>query len=706
MEVKKDIVIRLSLVYVFALVVAILIIGQTFYLQFSTNPKYKAMASNVEYRTIKSTPDRGNICAYDGKVLATSLPFFEIRMDLASKAMNTDTFYRYVHLLSDSLSHLFKDKSSEKYYNELYKAKKDADGFFLIKPEVTYQEYLRLKRFPIFNKGKYKGGFIAIKKNKRILPYKNLAARTIGSIQNGNYIGIEGSFNSELTGEEREKLFKKIGQNWIPIDNEESYQQLSGKDVITTLDINFQDFAHNALLEQMTELNADTGTVILMEVKTGEIKAIVNLVNIGEGRFIEGSNYAIGMSIEPGSTFKLASFITALEDGYIDLKDSVQTGNGFIRIHNFPIREAGRYGYGKLSVKQVFEKSSNVGTALLIYNNYKDYPEKFVKRLNSMELDKKVGIEIFGEPQPQIKYPRHPLWSGITLPQMAIGYEVLLTPLQTLNFYNAIANNGVMVKPRLVNAIREHGKIIKEFHTQITNPSICSKATLERAKIILEGVVKNGTAKNIDGTPYKIAGKTGTAQVAEGNTGYSKEGNLERAYFGSFVGYFPADNPVYSCIVVIKTKDPHKFYGNLVAAPVFRKIADKVYASSLNMQQEISRNLRDKSKTIDVPYSKNGYLNDLEIVYRELRIPIKGRDKIRSAWVLTKESDKIIEYQNRYVRREQVPMVLGMGLKDAVYLLESVGLKVKVLGMGTVQGQSIEPGAKVQKNETITITLG
>jgi cell division protein FtsI (penicillin-binding protein 3) len=706
MEVKKDIVIRLGIIYVLALLFALVIIGQTIYLQVWGRERYKKLASEVEYQTRKTTPERGNICAYDGKVLATSVPFYEIRMDLASKAMNTDSFYHYVKPLADSLSKLFRDKTPDKYYNELINAHKKKDGYFLIKQEVTYQEYLRMRKFPIFKYGKYKGGFIAVQKSKRILPYKGLAARTIGSLQNGKYIGIEGSFNSELTGEEREKLFKKISQNWIPVDNEYSYQALSGKDVITTLDINYQDFAHYSLLEQMAELDADTGTVILMEVKTGEIKAMVNLTKTGPGRYTEGFNHAIGLAFEPGSTFKLASLMVALEDGYIDLKDSIQTGNGAIKIHGFTIREAGRYGYGRLSVRQVFEKSSNVGTSLLIYNNYKNQPKKFVNRLYSMEIGKKTDIEIKGEPNPWIKYPGDKFWSGITLPQMAIGYEIMLTPLQILNFYNAIANNGVMVKPRLIKAIREHGKIIKEYHTQITNPSVCSKATLERAKIMLEGVVKNGTANNISGAPYEIAGKTGTAQVAAGTEGYNKDGYKAYVHFGSFVGYFPANDPAYSCIVVIKTKDPHKFYGNLIAAPVFRKIADKVYATSLHMQKEMDKNYKQDLNQIQAPNSKSGYLTDLELVYKELSIPVKGRNKIGSDWVITSQKGPVIEYQNRIIRNNQVPLVVGMGLKDGLYLLENAGLKVIVKGRGTIIEQSIEAGSIIQKNQTITIILG
>jgi cell division protein FtsI (penicillin-binding protein 3) len=695
----------LVLIYIAAIIIALVIIGQVFYLQIAKKSEYKVLAEEIELKSRKTTPERGNICAHDGKVLAASLPFYEIRIDFLAASNNVDSIHSKINALADSLSKYFNDKPKSEYLADLSKALDKKDRFYLLKDEINYPQYQKIKTFPVFKRGRYKGGFIAIQKSKRILPYKNLAARTIGSLQNGKYIGIEGSFNSELTGDVIERMYKKIGPNWIPEDEEYYLFPSSGKDVITTLDINYQDFAHNALLEQMLQLNADTGVAILMEVKTGEIKAMVNLTKAGEGKYLENNNYAVGMRYEPGSTFKLASFIAAMEDAYIDLRDSVQTGNGTLSFADFTIRESGNYGYGKITVQQVFEKSSNVGTALLINNNYKREPEKYIKRLYSMGLNNKTDIEIIGEPSPMIKYPGKEGWSGVSLPQIAIGYEILLTPLQVLNFYNAVANNGVMVKPRIVNAIRERGKITKIYKTIITNPSICSKATLERAKIMLKGVVKRGTADNIDGAPYEIAGKTGTAQVARGKSGYKKGVYVENIHFGSFVGYFPADNPVYSCIVVIKTKDPHYFYGNLVAAPVFRKIADKVYATSLSMQKKsVPDSVFVKLKK--VPNSKSGNIDDLELVYKELRIPVKGRDKVQSKWVLTEESDKYIEYQNRIIRNTKVPLVRGMGLKDAVYLLESVGLKVIINGRGTVVEQSIEAGEPVQKNQTITLTLG
>jgi len=700
MDIKKDIVIRLGTIYFFAALIALLIVGRIFQLQYVQSGDYENLANRIDDSISTTNPERGDIVASDGKVLATSQTIYEIRMDLMSNAINPDTFKLQLHALADSLSKLFKNKSSDQYYRSLLDAKSKKNRAYLIKLDASYAEFKRLKTFPILRLGRYRGGLLAFKHSTRIMPYNDLAFRTIGSVRQGRGIGIEGSFNNELKGKGTVVLLKKISNSWIPVDDEVTFEALSGTDIITTLDINYQDFAHQALLAQLKQAGADTGVVVLMEVKTGEIKAMVNLMRSPTGKYIEGFNHAIGGIMEPGSTFKLASFMCGLEDGYFDLNDSVQTGNGYHKIHDLVIREAGDYGYGMLSVKGVFEKSSNVGTAKLIYKYYANNPKKFVNRLYAMDLDKKVGIELKGEPSPTIRFPGDQYWSGISLPAMSYGYEILLTPLQVLNFYNAVANDGVMVRPRLIKALRDHGKITKVFETQISNPSICSKRTLKKAKLMLEGVVERGTAQNINGAPYSIAGKTGTSQIAQGTGGYAT------GHYASFVGYFPADDPQYSCIVVLKTSDSHNFYGSDLAAPVFRKIADKVYASSPNLRREIAKNSKNGINVKDLPISKNGNIKDLDLIYNELRIPVKGRDKIKSAWIVTNENNRVIEYQNRLVKRNTVPLVMGMGLKDAIYLLESIGLKVIVKGKGAVVEQSIAAGSVVQKNQTIYLILG
>jgi len=552
MKLREDISWRLGIIYLSVAIVTLFILFKIFYLQFWENEKWENQAEELQFRYEKTNPDRGDICAEDGRILATSTPFYEIRMDLGSASMVDTTFTNNIAALSDSLANIFNDKSAEQYLNEFQEARRDKSMYHLVKKNVSYSQLKRLKEFPIFELGQFKGGFIVIETKKRIRPFGMLASRTIGYVKNGVHVGIEGAFDNELKGNNNLTLMRKVGRNWVPVSEQNSYKSESGMDIITTIDINFQEFAHQALLNQLIKHEADHGVVVLMEVKTGDIKAIVNLKENDDGQFEEAYNYVIAERTEPGSTFKLPSLMVALEDGYVNLKDSVHTGNGIIKYHGFIIRDTKIGGYGKISVKQAFELSSNVGISRIIYQAYKDKPDKFVKRLYSMNLNDPLGVEVAGESAPLIKFPNSGGWSGISLPQMSIGYEILLTPLQTLNFFNAVANNGVMVKPRLVKAFRQYGKIIKVQNIEIINPSISSKETIKKAQLMLEGAVQNGTAKNIRSSNFKIAGKTGTAQIAHGSGGYRDTANRV-THQASFAGYFPADNPKYSCIVLVKT---------------------------------------------------------------------------------------------------------------------------------------------------------
>lgn len=704
MDVRKDISWRLASIYIIVALIAFGILVKIFSLQFINNEKYEKEAQDLQFKYQKTNPNRGDICADDGRILATSTSFYEIRMDLGSPSMADTTFSNNVEALSDSLAKLFGDKSKEEYLAGFNHARKAKSKYFLVQKNVNYSQLKKLKTLPIFKYGQYKGGLIVIETKKRIRPFGMLASRTVGYINNGIAVGLEGAFDNELKGNDNVVLMRKVGRTWVPVAELDNYKSHSGKDIITTIDINFQDFAQQALLNQLVNFDADHGTVILMEVKTGEIKAIVNLKRTEDNKFEELYNYAIGERTEPGSTFKLPSLMVALEDNYVDLNDSVNTGNGIIKYHGFIIRDSRVGGYGKLTVKQAFEHSSNVGISSIIYKAYKNQPDRFVKRLYSMNLSDPLGIEIAGERAPLIKFPNSAGWSGISLPQMAIGYEVLLTPLQTLNFYNAVANGGVMVKPKLVKAIRQHGKIIEVEKTEIINPSICSKETIEKAHEMLEGVVEHGTAHNIKSANFKIAGKTGTAQIAHGSSGYRDTAN-RITHQASFAGYFPADDPKYSCIVLIKTKSHRLYYGSSVAAPVFRKIADKVYATSTEMQKDISYGKSQSYPTKGLPYAKDGNRTDLDYVLNQLRIPVKGRNQVRSAWVVTKQHKKFVEYQNRLVKRKQVPKVVGMALKDALYILESLGIKVKVDGRGIIKKQSVKPGTTIKRNQKITLYL-
>lgn len=705
MSLKKDIVWRVALVYFAILALSIWIFGKVLYLQFVEKDKWEAKVENATIRDVKLPPNRGDIYADDMRLLASSIPYYEIRMDLKSTALTSSVFNRNIDSLSLCLSQLFRDKSKEGYKNELIRARKNGERFYLIKRKVNYIQLKKLKQFPIFRLGRYKGGFIYIQENERIRPIGNLASRTIGRIskvKGGNIVGIEGAYDPVLTGVEGVRLEQKLSGNvWMPINERNEIEPKDGKSVVTTIDIDLQDVAENALLKQLKLHKAHHGSAILMEVATGEVKAIVNLTDTF-GTYMEYYNYAIGESTEPGSTFKLPVLIAAMEDGYIDLNDTVHTGKGIIQIYDKKIKDDSYVngGWGTLTVKQVLEHSSNVGMAKLIMKYYKKQPQRLIDRLCSMDLNEKIGLEIKGEGKPVIRFPGDKLWSGISLAMIAHGYEVKLTPLQILTFYNAVANNGRMVKPRFVKELMYHGKLVKTYSTEVINPSICSRSTLRKARNMLEGVVEEGTASNLRNPYLKIAGKTGTTQIYNKKYGYKSGSQV--SYQASFVGYFPADHPKYSCIVVINSPSKDVYYGNQVAGPVFQEIANKVYATDLKMQKSI--NSEEKNMIVDLPYSKNSYKPDLEEVLNALKIQTKDTDN-NSEWVATVKQDKYIELEDKPIIQNLVPNVVSMGAKDAVYLLENAGLKVKILGRGSVKNQSIPPGSRINKGDVITLEM-
>jgi len=582
---RKEIVIRLSIVYIAVLLFALVIVGKVVFLIVIEHDKWSSN-NVITQREIRVEPDRGDIRSEDGRILATSVPYYEIRMDLKCAGLTNAVFNSKVDSLSLCLSRLFGDKTPAQYRRMLVSGRYKGVRYQLIRRKVDYLQLKKLEKFPIFRLGKYKGGLIVLQENVRIQPFVNLANRTIGyENKGGTMVGIEGAYNNELKGVEGIRMAQKIAGNyWMPIDDENSVEPQNGKDVVTTIDVNVQDVAQHALLQQLQKHAASHGCAILMEVATGDVKAIVNLKKDNSGFYTEQYNFAIAERTEPGSTFKLASLMVALEDGYINLDDTVDTGNGVVYYYDHPVRDTREGGYGKLSVQQVFEVSSNVGVSKIITQYYAKNEERFVNRLKRMSLTEPLGVEIKGERAPYFKYPGDTLWSGISLPQMSYGYEVEQTPLQILTFYNAVANKGKMMKPRFVKGIADHGKIIKEFDPEVINPSICSRSTIQKAKKMLEGVVENGTAQNLKNTNYKIAGKTGTAQIANQKYGYKYQSHI--SYQASFVGYFPADKPKYSCIVVVNAPSSGVYYGNLVAGQVFKEIADKVYSTSIDLHHD------------------------------------------------------------------------------------------------------------------------
>ena len=704
MDIKKDILLRTGFVYVLMLAFALVIVGKTIYLQVGERDKWLKV-NTYTMKDIIIEPNRGDIYAEDGRLMASSVPFYEIRFDLKCEGLTDKIFNSTIDSLSFYLSNLFHDKSKANYKNELIRARYNGERYHLVRRKVTYLQLKELKKFPIFRLGRFKGGIIIIQDNRRVQPFVNLASRTIGyqsKGEAGTVVGIEGAYDKDLRGVRGVRLMQRIAGNvWMPVNNGNEVEPKDGKDIITTIDVNIQDVAQNALLRQLKRHNASHGTAVLMEVETGDVKAIANLKMDSLGRYHEGYNYAIGESTEPGSTFKLMSLIVALEDGYVDITDSIDTEEGIVYYHGFPVRDSKKGGYGKITVKRVFEISSNVAISKIITRHYYNKEKRFIERLYNMNLNEKLGIEIMGEGVPYIKYPDDKLWSGISLPQISYGYELQLTPLQILTFYNAVANEGKMVKPRFVKAIRFHGDIIEEKDIEVINPSICSKATIKKVKEMLEGVVENGTAKNLRNASFKIAGKTGTAQIANKKYGYKYESKV--SYQASFVGYFPADKPKYSCIVVVNAPSNEVYYGNLVAGPVFKEIADKVYSTMLDMYDPIKVQANIFVK--DAPFSKNGHKDELVEVLKEVKVNY-NETNVKSNWVITTKEDSIIKLQNRFLHKNQVPNVKGMGLKDAMFILENAGFNVEVVGRGFVLYQSIPSGTPIQKNREIIIELG
>jgi cell division protein FtsI (penicillin-binding protein 3) len=702
MSVKKDILFRVGLVYFCFLLLGLAIITRVIYIQFVRGSEYKQKAKDISLKDITIDPNRGDILATDGRLLATSIPNYEIRMDMRAKGLSKEDFYENLDSLALCLSKVLGDKPKSSYKQDLAQAFREGKRFYLIKRRVDYIQLKEIKKFPLFRLGKNKSGMVAMQENLRFQPHAGLASRTIGYLSKGdagNVVGLEGSFDHDLRGVKGVRLMQVLsGGVLMPVSDDNEVDPKDGYDIVSTIDVNIQDLAESALRRQLSVHNAHHGCAILMEVKTGEIKAITNLEKDEYGNYRELYNYAIGESTEPGSTFKLASLMAAFEDGYIQLGDTIDTENGTVTYYGKTIRDHDEKGLGKITVQQVFEHSSNVGVAKIIKKYYTGKEKQFIDRLYGMKLNQKLNLDIKGEGTPEIKYPGDKLWSGISLPMMAYGYEVKLAPVHILTLYNAIANNGKMVKPRFVKEMKYHEKTIKTFGTEVIESSICSNSTLKKVKIMLEGVVERGTAKNLRNDAFKIAGKTGTAQIAKLKAGYKTPDGI--SYSASFVGYFPADDPLYSCIVVVNSPSNSVYYGNVVAGPVFKEIADKVYSTNLDLQPI----LKAEKGIVDLPYSKTGLRKDLDYVFDKLDIDVDNSNA-KSSWISTARKEDKIQYNNRIVQQNLVPNVVDMGLRDAMFLLENAGLHVVVKGRGKVVGQSISPGVKVKQGETIILEM-
>lgn len=661
---EKNILNRLYFVAGCMFIFAIAIVVKICNIQFVDGDVYRDLAETRTIKNVTIPANRGNIYSSDGSLLATSVPKYDIRFDALTPS-NT-TFNKYLIPLSDSLSK-YSGKSSSYYQNELRKARANKNRYYLLARNIGYSDYARIRNFPLLNLGAFKGGLIVEQNTKREYPMGGIAQRSIGYErydENGNVTrpGIDGAYGVQyLRGIDGHRWKQNIGKGqWKPLTDYNEVEPQDGYDVYSTIDANIQDIAHHALLEQLEKYKADHGCVVVMEVKTGEIRAISNLGRTSEGYYYEKLNYAVGESHEPGSTFKLMAVTAALEDKVIDTSDVVDTKNGVLTFYGKHVRDSHHGGYGKITVSEAFEVSSNTGIVQAIHSNYKDNPKKFVERLYSMNLNNKLDLPILGEGTPIIPHPDDKKrWSGIALQWMAYGYGVSFTPLQTLTFYNAIANNGEMVKPRFIREVKEFDQTIEKFDKEVINSRIASAETIKKVQQLLKNVVEkdHGTGHRLYSPNFSMAGKTGTCQKD-----YRNKEKLN--YISSFAGYFPADNPKYSCIVVIHEPDKSVgYYGADVSGPVFKRIAQKIFT--------------------DTPIS----------------------DQVETLEVKNTSIEK--EYQNYYTTANAyktiMPDVIGLPAMDAVALLENMGLKVKINGVGEVKKQSIDKGVKVKPNQIVEL---
>ena len=700
-EIKKDILWRIYLVYLGIFLLGVAIIGKAAYIQIAEGQELIAKSEKQEIRVFDLEANRGNIYDADGKLLATSVPIFEIRMDASNPNISDKYFNENIDDLAGELSKLFGDRTKYQYKRGISDARKNGNRYYLIKRKVSYDQLKKLRTFPIFERGKFKGGLIAIQHTRREMPFDELARRTIGyeNKEQELFVGLEGAYNEVLEGTDGKQIMRRVSNNeWIPDYSKEKLEPSDGMDIITTIEVNIQDVAEHALLEHLKEHQAFQGCAILMEVSTGYIRAIANLrLDEETGEYHESFNYAIAESFEPGSTFKLPTMVALLEDEKINLNDTIDVGDGWTTYSGLTMQDVKKIRDGKITIREAFEKSSNVGVSMITKEAYKDDPAEYINRLYSMSLNQKLGIEIAGEGNPLIKHPdsTDQYWSAVSLPWISIGYELHITPLQTLTFYNAIANNGEMVRPMFVKEIMHAGRTIETYEPHVINSKICSQETIDSARSLLEGVVERGTATFLKNKHYKVAGKTGTAQIADRNRGYEK-----KIYNATFAGYFPADNPKYSCIVVVNDPAQGKYYGGSVAAPVFREIADKVYATHLDIYQETEESTTDAG----VPPVMYGNHEDISWLCDELDIPVNSNSDI-AEWIVTFREDESVRFAPRLIRDQQVPNVKGMSARDAVYILEQLGMSIKLQGHGKVRSQSIEPGSRLSSGQEITLRL-
>jgi cell division protein FtsI (penicillin-binding protein 3) len=704
---KNNIMARYLFVMAAMLAVGVAIIGKAGFTMFAEREYWEEVADRFVKENVTVKPNRGNILSADGKLMASSLPEYKIYMDFKAGGETKDTMLtHHMDEICEGLHNIFPDKSAAEFKAHMKKGQKKGSRNYLIYPKrISYIQLKEAKKLPVFCLSKFKGGFHEVAFNQRKKPFGSLAARTLGDMfadtAQGAKNGIELAFDTLLRGRDGVTHRQKVMNKYLNIVD---IPPIDGCDIVTTIDVDMQDICEKALIDRMRDedVNGNVGVAILMEVKTGEVKAIVNMMTASDGNYYEMRNNAISDMMEPGSTFKTASIMVALEDGYITPDTEVDTGNGQKMMHGSNMKDHNwsRGGYGVIDVTHIMMYSSNIGVSTIIDQYYGNNPQRFVDGLKRMSLDQPLHLQIAGEGKPNIRGPKERYFSKTTLPWMSIGYETQIPPINILTFYNAIANNGVMVRPKFVKMATKDGEVVKEYETEVINPKICSDNTLVQIREMLRRVVYDGLGGRAGSKQFSVAGKTGTAQISQGAAGYK---NGARNYLVSFCGFFPADNPKYSCIVSIQ-KPGLPASGGTMAGSVFGKIAERVYAKDLRLPLTAAVD----SNSVVIPEVKAGEVNDTRTVLKELGIANQSTYGFRSgkeSWCDTHQTARSVTLENRDILQDFVPNVVGMGARDAVYLLESKGLRVAISGVGKVKRQSIPGGTKAKRGETVKIYL-
>nr|WP_325289757.1 penicillin-binding transpeptidase domain-containing protein [uncultured Bacteroides sp.] len=702
---KKNIMTRYFFVVLLMSLMGIAVVVKAGFIMFAEQGYWKDVADRFVREGVPVKPNRGNILSADGKLMASSLPEYRIYMDFKAGGYQKDTMLmNHLTEICEGLHKIFPDRSAAQFKAHLLKGRKKGSRNYLIYPKrISYIQYKEAKRLPVFNLNKYKGGFHELAYNQRKKPFGSLAARTLGDLYadtaQGAKNGIELAFDSLLKGREGITHRQKVMNKYLNIVDR---PPVDGCDIITTLDVDMQDICEKALVDKLKELEAVSGVAILMDVPTGDVKAIVNMTRGQDGNYYEMRNLAISNLQEPGSTFKTASIMVALEDGKITPDYTVDTEKGIKMMYGQAMRDHNWYkgGYGVIDVNRIMEVSSNIGVSSIIDKFYKDDPQKFVDGLKRMSIDQPLHLQIPGEGTPNIKGPKEKYFAKTTLPWMSIGYEVQIPPINILTFYNAIANNGTMVRPRFVTKAVKDGDVVEEYPVEVINKKICSDHTLEQIRTILRNVVGHGLAKPAGSDQFHVSGKTGTAQISQGAAGY-KSG--VRNHLVSFCGYFPSEQPKYSCIVSIQINKGIASGGGM-AGSVFGKIAERVYAKNLHFDL---KNAIDSTSNV-IPSVKAGNMNETVRVLENLKVPVQKDFKLTDnqiKWGHAQQSPNAVILQTSESKSGLVPNVIGMGAKDAVYLLESKGLRVQIYGIGKVRSQSITGGSRIVKGQTVTLQL-